>query len=266
MNPFVKQYGSWALIAGAAEGLGKSFSKALAGRGIHLVMVDRQEDALYALAGELESSCKIETRRIVTDLASADAAASIMQAVSGLDCRLFVYIAAYSRISAFAELKEEDINRFIDVNCRSQALLLHGFARHLMRSGHGGGIITLSSLAGLIGTGLAAPYAASKAFTWNLSEALSAEWKEYGIHVLTCLAGATATPTYLASHPKYGLIQPPILDPDRVASATLKKLGRTTMYIPGLSNRINYFILTRLLPRKWAAYLVNRAMQNMYRN
>jgi short-subunit dehydrogenase len=112
---------------------------------------------------------------------------------------------------------------------------------------------------------LVAPYAATKAFAWNLAEALHHELKPKNIDVMACVAGATATSAYLKTNPKHGLIKPQVMKPDTVAEAALKKLGKKTLFIPGYSNRLNYFILTRLLPRKLAASLANKTMGKMYR-
>ncbi len=70
-----------------------------------------------------------------------------------------------------------------------------------------GGIILMSSLAGLLGMQLIAPYASSKAFAWNLAEALFHELKPNNIDVMACIAGATATEAYLKTNPKYGWVK-----------------------------------------------------------
>ena len=124
----------------------------------------------------------------------------------------------------------------------------------------------MSSLAGLIGMQLVASYAATKAFAWNLAEALHHELKPYGIDVMACIAGATSTPAYLNTHPKYGKIKPLIMSPEAVSEEAIKKLGKKARHITGFSNRMNYFILTRLLPRKMASSLANNVMKKMYAN
>ena len=40
---FTERYGTWALIAGASEGLGAAYAKALAGRGMNLLLVARRK-------------------------------------------------------------------------------------------------------------------------------------------------------------------------------------------------------------------------------
>ena len=111
---------------------------------------------------------------------------------------------------------------------------------------------------------LVAPYAATKAFAWNLAEAIHYELKSKNIDVMACIAGATSTPAYLKTNPKYGWLKPAVMTPNEVAEGALNHLGKGGRYIPGFSNRMNYFILTRLLPRKVASSIANNMMGKMY--
>jgi short-subunit dehydrogenase len=265
MEKFTAKYGTWALVAGAAEGLGEAFSRALAGRGMSLLMVDHQEERMESLGRQLEADYGINTRCLALDLADEGAASTLNAEAAGLDCRLLIYNAAYSRVKPFLNASPDELDTYIDVNCRTPLKLVHGFAASMAASGRQGGILLMSSLAGLIGMQLVAPYAATKAFTWNLAEALHHEWAGSGIDIMACVAGATATPAYLSTEPEYGWVKPSVLDPDNVANGALNKLGKRVRYIPGCSNRLNYFILTRLMPRKMAAGMANRTMAKMYR-
>ncbi len=261
---FKEKYGPWAIIAGSAEGLGESWSRALAQKGMSLIMVDHQEEKLISLAGILEKDYQIKTMPLYIDLSDRDASDRIMEQCTEHDCHLLIYNAAYSKIKPFSSHTSDELNNFIGINTYTQLQLVHAFAKHLINKQEGGGIILMSSLAGLIGMRLVAPYAATKAFAWNLAEAISHELKPHGIDVMACIAGATATPAYLKTNPKYGPLKPAVMKPDAVAEAALKNLGRKTLFIPGSSNRFNYFILTRLLPRKLASRLANNTMKKMY--
>jgi short-subunit dehydrogenase len=83
---------------------------------------------------------------------------------------------------------------------------------------------------------------------------------------MACIAGATATPAYLKTNPKYGFLKPLVMKPEAVSEIALKKLGKKALFIPGFSNRMNYFILTRLLPRKTAAAIANKTMFGMFQH
>jgi hypothetical protein len=129
-----------------------------------------------------------------------------------------------------------------------------------------GGILLMSSLAGLWGTRLVAAYSGTKGFNLAFAEALSHEMKPCGIAVSACCAGATATPGYLGTNPSYGLIRPSVMKPGRVASIALKNLGKKTVIIPGFYNKMTCFLLTRIFPRRISSALVNNTMVNTYKD
>ena len=62
------RYGKWALITGAAGGLGQEWVWLIAAEGMNLVLVDLQEEKLQTIARDVQEKCKVETRCIVTDL------------------------------------------------------------------------------------------------------------------------------------------------------------------------------------------------------
>jgi hypothetical protein len=134
----------------------------------------------------------------------------------------------------------------------------------LIRKKTAGGILLMASLAGLWGTRLVATYSGTKAFNLLLAEALSFELKPYPIDVGACCAGATATPGYLGTNPSQGFPGPSVMQPAKVASYALRNLGRKTIIIPGFSNRMSYFLLTRLLPRSLSVKIVNSVMSRTY--
>lgn len=264
MSSLNEKYGPWAIVAGAAEGLGEAYSTALARRKINLVMVDHQPIKLKILAEKLEQEFGIETVQINCDLADKEVATEILKQAEDLEVGLLVYNAAFSPIKSFTRYSTEEIDTFIEVNARTQIQLVHAFSKKLIAEKKSGGILLMSSLAGLIGMQLVAPYAATKAFAWNLAEALNHELKPYNIDVMACLAGVTDTPAYRRSNPTFGLFKPAIMSPYKVAESALKSLGRKARFIPGFSNRLNYFILTRLMPRKMAASIANKTIGQMY--
>lgn len=264
MTDIRERYGDWALIAGSAIGLGKAFSEQLAGLGINLIMVDNNEKKLLELTVRLEQKYQIKTIPVLLDLFQDDAFMQIMEATKNIEVRLLLYVAAFSQIKKFENFTTSDLAHFVNINVSTPIKLVHAFSKQLISKKLSGGILLMSSLAGLLGMQYIVPYAASKAFTWNLAESLNHELRPYNIDVMSCIAGATATEAYLGTKPQYGLIKPQVQQPDEVAKQALKKLGKRALFMPGFSNRFNYFILTRILPRKWAASIANNTMKKMY--
>lgn len=263
MNDFLNKYGQWALIAGSAEGLGEAYSRALARRGMNLVMVDFQEEILLKFSGKLQDEFQISTRCLHLDLALDHAPKVMMEEVSDLDCRLLVYNAAYSRVQPFLKNTEEDLDRYITINTRNLIQMALSFAKKCREHGSGG-MLFMSSLAAFWGTQLLGPYGATKAFDYILAEALNQEMKPFSIDVMACIAGATATPAYLSTQPKYGWPRPSVMHPDAVAEKALSELGKKVLFIPGFSNRFNYFLLSRVFPRGLSRKLFNSTTAKMY--
>jgi len=259
-------YGSWCLVAGAAEGLGYAFSQALAQRGLNLIMVDLQKDQLDSAARQLESSFGIKTQVLPLDLASVDAVEIMMKSIQETNCRLMIYNAAFSRVQKFMENDPAMLDRYVQVNIRTPMQLAHAYCHlHSGNSNHRKGILFMSSLAGSWGTQLLAPYGASKAFNHILAEALHHELKEEGFDVLACIAGAVSTPAYLASLPSDKSHVRSGMAPEAVVEAGLHALGRRPYVIPGIKNKLTYFLLTRVLPRRNSVEIMNRAVGKMYR-
>jgi len=263
MKDSVSRYGEWALIAGAAEGIGAAFSTALAGYGINLILSDSNLVSLNILADELEMTHKITTVRLHQDLSEVNASQNCLDPVKGIDVRLLVYIPAFSRVGKFTEYTSGEIDRFISLNVRTPVHLVHSFLKR-QQKGQRCGIILMSSLAGMIGPALAAPYAATKAFSLLLCESLFYELKNDKVDILACCAGPTSTPTYQNSKPMKRSRIIGIMQPRDVAGYALQMLGKRPYCIPGWRNRLFYYFLTRILPRKIAGRLVSNSMIKMY--
>jgi short-subunit dehydrogenase len=258
------KYGNWVLVAGAAKGLGEAYCTELAKMGFNLLMIDNQKTALENLSQKLAENFAVQTKLFCIDLEEENLVEKVMPQVDKTGTRLMIYNAAFSRIKKFENFTGDELERFVRVNAGTPLKLVHAFSKQLMDNKLSGGILLMSSLAGLLGMQYIVPYAATKAFAWNLAESLYHELKPHKIDVMACIAGATATEAYLNTSPEYGRIKPQVQQPGEVAQLALKNLGKKALFIPGFSNRINYFILTRLLPRKWASGIANKTMKKMY--
>jgi uncharacterized protein len=266
-NDLEQRYGSWCLVAGAAEGLGEAFSRNLADKGINLILVDQKEELLDALARQLESSFHVRVRLLHLDLASEESVEVMMEAVRETGCRFLIYNAAFSRVQRFMKNDTSMLDRYINVNMRTPMQMIHAFSHfHFLQKDHRKGILLMSSLAGSWGTQLLAPYGGSKAFIHILAESLYYELRGEGFDVLACIAGSTATPGYLASLP-HGEAKPgSAMQPGRVVEAGLRALGNRPFVVAGFKNRFIYFLMTRILPRRTSVRMMNHEVGKMYRD
>jgi hypothetical protein len=180
---FASRYGPCALVAGASEGIGRSFARELAAAGLHLVLVARRAPPLDALGNELRDAHGIDVRTVACDLAEAGAAETIAGACRGLEIGLLVYNAAASSVGRFLDTPLDTHLRAIHVNARGPVLLAHAFAGPMAERGRGG-IVLMSSLTAFQGTPLVSTYGATKAFNLILAEGLWSELAEHGVDVL----------------------------------------------------------------------------------
>jgi short-subunit dehydrogenase len=194
------------------------------------------------------------------DLSRPDVGETVAALVEGLEVGLLIYDAAASAIGPFLERPVADHLRVLDVNCRGPLLLVHLLSGAMARRGRGG-ILLMASLAGGQGNPWLASYAASKAFEIVLAEGLWAELAGRGVDVLACRAGATRTPAYEATRPRAGV---PLMAPAAVAEAALGALGRGPIVVAGPLNRVAAFLFTRLLPRRAAIRIMERATRRLY--
>ncbi|MBW1762955.1 MAG: SDR family NAD(P)-dependent oxidoreductase, partial [Deltaproteobacteria bacterium] len=141
MAEFVERYGPWAVVAGASEGIGASFSQKLAGRGMNLVLVARRAAPLEELATQLRQKHGVEVKVQPLDVSSPDAVAAMSAATEGLDIGLMIYNAAYSPIGAFLDIDVEEHLKAVDVNVYGPLRLSHYFGRRFVERGRGGIIL-----------------------------------------------------------------------------------------------------------------------------
>lgn len=261
---FQKQYGPWALVAGASEGLGATYADQLARQGLNLVLIARRAELLETLAQQLEQKNKILVKTLALDLSHAESVERVIAETSALDIGLLVYNAAFSKVGSFLESTLQDHFKEIDTNIRTPLALTYHFGQRMLERGHGG-LVLMSSLSAFQGSAYISNYSATKAFNLLLAEGLWGEWRGRGVDVLVCIAGSIRTPNYLASTPRQtGRFSDATLEPEVVVREALSALGRQPYVIPGRGNRLTSFIMRHLLPRRMAIQMMGRILKDMY--
>ncbi len=261
---FKAKYGPWALITGAARGLGAEFARQVADRGLNVVLVDLLADDLAATAKGIESGTGRETRTVVADLSNSDFIIAIRQETEGIEIGLLICNAAISKVGPFFDVDLNSKLATIAVNVQSPLILVHEMGAK-MRERQRGGIILLSSASALQGTALSANYAATKAYNLILAESLWYELRREGVDVLGFMPGPTNTPGYADSSPRLERVpQMKVMEPKETVAEALNALGKGPSHIAGRKNRRNAFLINRLFSRRKATELVGRTMRACY--
>ena len=162
-------------ITGASSGIGQATARLLAGCGHAVVLGARREDALAALASELNDAGGRAEYRVTDVTRRADLEALVARAVERFG-RLDAIVnnAGIGPISRFDALRVEDWDAMIDVNLRGT---LYGIAAALpvfAQQGRGH-VINVISTAGLKILPTMGVYAATKNAVRTATEALRQE-------------------------------------------------------------------------------------------
>lgn len=264
MSAFSEKYGRWALVTGAAMGLGAEFARHLAREGLDLVLVDIQEERLTVTSRALVREFHVDVRPIVLDLATPDFLPRVAALTHELEIGLLVNNAGISAVGHFLDLPLEKHLSILAVNARAPLILAHHFGG-LMRARKRGGIIFVSSMSALTGTSYVSEYSATKAHDLALGEALWQELRLSSVDVLTTIVGAADTPGWRAEIPDpEAKTWPPVMTAEDTVRETLAALGKTPSFVPGAQNRLAIFLTTRLLSRKSAVATVGKEMDKRY--
>ena len=203
---FADRYGPWALVAGASEGVGEAYAHAMADRGLNVVLLARRQEALDDVASAIKAKAGVEARAVAVDLSEPDAATRIAAATSGLDVGMVMYCAgADSTYERFLAKPVDVPLALLRRNCVTPMQLCHHFAGPMVARGKGG-IVLVSSGAGLAGGANMVAYCASKAFDMVMAEALWAELHDEGIDVLGLVLSVTDTPSLRRLLAKRGVL------------------------------------------------------------
>jgi uncharacterized protein len=247
-----------ALITGASTGIGAAFAQQLAARQTDLVLVARSHDKLQQLADSLQQQHLIQVDIIVQDLTAPEATETIFQTVQqlGRPIDLLVNNAGMGDYGDFAESDRDLQLKMVQLNIATIVDLSHRFLLG-MRQRRTGGIINLSSVAAFQSMPYFSMYAATKAFILSFSEALGAENRSYGVHVLAVCPGPAGIKFFKEAGFPSSLvnvaekIDTPIETVVREALKAFEK--REPLVIPG--SLINPILATlpRLVPREWVS-------------
>ncbi|KAF2748682.1 NAD(P)-binding protein [Sporormia fimetaria CBS 119925] len=219
--------GSWALITGASDGIGKEFALSLAAKGYNLILVSRTESKLFSLANEISTKYgpKISTKTLAMDFAQNQDSdyARLKKLIDGLDISILVNNVGLSHSIPvpFVETDPKEMNDIIVINCMA-TLKVTQLVAPGMQSRKRGLIMTMASFGGAFPTPLLATYSGSKAFLQQWSTALASELQPFGVQV-QCIQSHLVT-TAMSKIRKSSLLVP---NPKRFVRAVLSKIGRS---------------------------------------
>ncbi len=192
--------GKNAIVTGAASGIGQAIALAFLREGANVLGADLNEEGLEETANRASEhdSTFLTHRCDVTQ--RADVEATVARAVAEFGkLDVMAAIAGIALEHDFVDIEDEDWHRVAAVNMHGVYLCDQVAARQMVAQGHGGRIINMSSVNGIMGEEELAAYNTSKGAVTLLTKSAAIDLAKHEITV-NCLApGYIRTPLTVES-------------------------------------------------------------------
>lgn len=170
--------GKTAIVTGAAQGLGLAIAKRFANEGARLLLVDLNQNALEAVAADLNQLWFCAN---VGDCAAVKAMVAHADDVLG-SIDILVNNAGIAPSSGLLDVDEPLFDRVMAVNVKSVLFAMQSVAPQMIAR-KSGSIVNVASVAAVLGSPLKLVYCVSKAAVMQLTNVAALELAPHGVRV-----------------------------------------------------------------------------------
>ena len=172
-----------AIVTGGGRGIGRAIALKLAGAGATVVVSDILEREAEAVAGEIKSAGG-QSLVCLADVSSSSDVTRLAEATMKDYGRIDILInnAGIARDQILVRMPEEDWDKVLAVDLKSVFLCSKAVMRPMLKA-RWGRIVSLSSIAGVMGNPGQANYASAKAGIIGFTRTLAKEVGSHGITV-----------------------------------------------------------------------------------
>lgn len=236
-----QRLGQNVLITGAAGGIGKELARCFAQDGYTLVLTSRDEVRLEALAEQIRAEFNAQVHVIASDVANDEGVSHLIRETDRLclDIDVLVNNAGYGLVGLLHDLDAKDQAAMLYVNTVALTALTTHYWPGMVSRGRGG-LLNVSSGAAFQPCPYMAVYAAAKAYTLSVTEALWEEARGTGVHV-SCLCPG---PTESGFHSRSGTDVSAVGKGPMQTAQEVAELGYAALLddkrviVPGFGNRV----------------------------
>ncbi|KAE8023598.1 hypothetical protein FH972_009275 [Carpinus fangiana] len=241
----LKEYGSWAMITGSTDGIGKALAFELGSKGLNLLLVGRSPSKLEATSKEIHQKYggKVETKSIVIDFAKSsgeEICKMIEGGIRGLDVGVLINNAgmAYPHVMYFHEVGLEMMESLVKVNIDGATWVTRAVLPGMLKKKKGA-ILNIGSASSMASYPLGVVYGATKAYLAMFSRCIGLEYRQQGIDIQCQI------PLYVATKMIRGLKASRILvpSPEKYSKASLRWIGYEHICIPYWIHSVQWFVM-----------------------
>ena len=227
----LREYGTWAIVTGGTDGIGKALAMELAKQKINLLLISRTASKLEAVAEEISKKHGVEVKVETIDMSDTtlDTYQMVFDKYGALDIGIIINNVgvALSHPDYLDACDDAEIWKMLHINIVPVTALTKVFLPNLIKK-QTGLVVNVSSSSSTVKAPLLSVYSATKSYVQVLSECLMKEYAEKGIHfqslnplfIKTNLTGAIKESLSVPNAEKYA----------RHAVATLGKTVVTSGY------------------------------------
>ncbi|XP_058094147.1 very-long-chain 3-oxoacyl-CoA reductase 1-like [Magnolia sinica] len=244
----LNNYGSWALITGPTDGIGKAFALQLAQKGLNLILVGRNPNKLKTVSDAVRTEFKTtQIKKVVVDFAGdvSDGIQRIQKEIEGLEVGILINNAGatYPNATFFHEVDEDVWKGLIKINVESMLKITKVVLPGMLQRKKGA-IVNIGSAASVVipSHPLYAIYAATKGFVDQFSRSIYVEYKKSGIDVQCQVPLYVATK--MVSFKRSSFFVP---SPDAYARAAIRWIGYEPLCTPYWRHSLQWCLVS-LLP------------------
>ncbi|ROT81443.1 hypothetical protein C7M84_025396 [Penaeus vannamei] len=156
-------YGKWAVVTGSTDGIGKSYAKELAKKGMNILLVSRNMEKLQRVAKEIRSKYRVQTDVVQADFAlGRPIYGNIAKRLKGKDIGILVNnVGMLLAPGPFKKLTEDNIWAYVNVNVASVLAMTRLVLPEMLRRKKGA-VVNVSSVASYFPMAYFQVYSASK--------------------------------------------------------------------------------------------------------
>ncbi len=263
MNKKFRGFRYYALVTGAASGMGRIYSRDLALRGYNVILVDINAKGLSETeafvrkavdeSDNVPAECKasLKLMQVVQDLSAMDAADKIHEITETAGCEVEVLVnnAGVMYCQGIAETSERMLKLIMMVHMNTPLMLCRKYVGAMKERGCGY-ILNISSLAAWMNWPGIGMYGNTKRFVRDYSRELRIECQKTGVSVTNAYFGAVDTPLIplKPSLRKLARALTVMITPEKAVRRALgATFGRRRGTMPGLLNKI-FFPIIVVLP------------------
>lgn len=254
-NPF-------AVITGAARGLGKAFSFELSKRGYNTILIDLPKRELDQTCSEIEEKYNTTSVFYETDLSKIDKIITLTnQLKDNYNFCILINNVGVGGTKRFADADVEYLNTIIQLNVMATTIMTKQLLPVLKKQ-EKAYVLNVSSVAAFSPVAFKTIYPASKVFVHYFTRGLCEEYKNSNLFFSVVHPGPMRTnndvTTIINNHTAIGRLG--IASPEKVAEISIRRLLKRRRFIIFNGNRLSWFLLN-ILPTRIRIPLFSMAIK-----